>query len=114
MTPAFSIEDLTFRYPEQEAAALDGLSLAVNPGEFLVLCGPSGCGKSTLLRQLKTVLAPHGQRAGRILFEGRPLESVGQREQAQRIGFVGQSPDNQLVTDKVWHELAFGLGKPWV
>ncbi|HIU43716.1 MAG TPA: ATP-binding cassette domain-containing protein [Candidatus Ventrousia excrementavium] len=109
MTPAFSIEDLTFRYPGQEAAALDGLSLAVNPGEFLVLCGPSGCGKSTLLRQLKTVLAPHGQRAGRILFEGRPLESVGQREQAQRIGFVGQSPDNQLATDKVWHELAFGL-----
>ena len=109
MTPAFSVEDLTFRYPGQEAAALDGLSLAVAPGEFLVVCGPSGCGKSTLLRQLKTVLAPHGQRSGRILFEGRPLESVGQREQAQRIGFVSQSPEDQLVTDKVWHELAFGL-----
>ena len=89
MTPAFSIEDLTFHYPGQEAAALDGLSLAVNPGEFLVLCGPSGCGKSTLLRQLKTALAPHGRRMGSILFDGRPLEQVGQRAGHAGAGRLG-------------------------
>ncbi|UQT48044.1 energy-coupling factor ABC transporter ATP-binding protein [Flavonifractor plautii] len=74
-----------------------------------MLCGPSGCGKSTLLRQLKTVLAPHGRRLGSIRFEGCPLEELDQREQSAGIGFVQQDPENQIVTDKVWHELAFGL-----
>ncbi len=105
----FQINNLTFSYPEQRAKALDNLRLTVERGEFLVLCGPSGCGKSTLLRQLKTVLAPHGRRTGEILFEGRALDSLDQREQSEKIGFVQQSPDNQIVTDKVWHELAFGL-----
>ncbi len=105
----FTIENLTFSYPEQTAHAIDGLSLTVPEGAFLVLCGPSGCGKSTLLRQLKPALAPHGVRSGRILFRGQPLEGTDSRTQAARIGFVQQSPENQIVTDKVWHELAFGL-----
>ena len=42
-------------------------------------------------------------------FEGTPLEQLNQREQSQQIGFVQQSPENQIVTDKVWHELACGL-----
>ncbi len=103
------VDHLSFVYPEQTVPAIDDLTLTVEPGEFLVLCGPSGCGKSTLLRQLKTVLAPHGRRTGEILVEGRPLETLDQREQSAKIGFVQQSPDNQIVTDKVWHELAFGL-----
>ena len=106
---AFTIQNLSFSYPEQRKKAIQDLTLTVRSGEFLVLCGPSGCGKSTLLRQLKTVLAPHGIRSGEILFEGQPLDSLGQREQTQKIGFVQQSPENQIVTDKVWHELAFGL-----
>ena len=105
----FTINHLSFAYPEQEKQAISDLTLSVRPGEFLVLCGPSGCGKSTLLRQLKTVLAPHGRRSGEILFDGRNLDSLDQREQAEKIGFVQQSPENQIVTDKVWHELAFGL-----
>ena len=105
----FTIRNLNFAYPEQEKNAITDLSLSVQPGEFLVLCGPSGCGKSTLLRQLKTVLAPHGRRSGEILFENTPLDALSQREQAEKIGFVQQSPENQIVTDKVWHELAFGL-----
>ena len=105
----FTIRNLSFVYPEQEAKAIDDFTLSVGKGEFVVLCGHSGCGKSTLLRQLKTVLAPHGRRTGEILFEGTPLDALDQREQSQRIGFVQQSPENQIVTDKVWHELAFGL-----
>lgn len=104
-----TLQNLTFFYPEQAAPALRGISLSVQQGEFLVLCGPSGCGKSTLLRQLKTVLAPHGTREGTILFEGAPLDTMTQAEQSRKIGFVLQSPENQIVTDKVWHELAFGL-----
>lgn len=106
---AFTIENLNFIYPGKSQPALSDVNLKVQTGEFLVLCGRSGSGKSTLLRSLKTCLAPHGQREGRILFYGRPLEEVSQREQARRIGYVLQNPDNQLVTDKVWHELAFGL-----
>ena len=105
----FTIRNLTFAYPEQEKNAISDLTLSVRPGEFLVLCGPSGCGKSTLLRQLKTVLAPHGRRSGEILFDGKNLDELSQREQAEKIGFVQQSPENQIATDKVWHELAFGL-----
>ena len=104
-----SIRNLTFTYPEQENAVLRDVSISLNPGDFAVLAGPSGSGKSTLLRQLKTVLAPHGRRDGQILLKGMPIDDIPQSEQAARIGFVMQSPDSQIVTDKVWHELAFGL-----
>ncbi len=105
----FAISDLSFTYPTETAPALDRVSLSVEAGSFTVLCGKSGCGKSTLLRQLKPILQPHGTKTGKILFEGKPLESLSQREQSARIGFVLQNLDAQLVTDKVWHELAFGL-----
>ena len=81
----FAIKHLNFAYPEQAKNAISDFSLSVQPGEFLVLCGPSGCGKSTLLRQLKTVLAPHGRRSGQILFDGKNLDELSQREQAEKI-----------------------------
>ena len=105
----FSFKDVSFAYPEQEKKALRNISFKVSQGEFLILCGPSGCGKSTLLRHLKTCLAPHGVHEGEILFCGKPLSEIDERIQSQEIGFVLQSPENQVVTDKVWHELAFGL-----
>ena len=105
----FQISQLSFTYPGQARPALDHISLCVEEGAFLVLCGQSGCGKTTLLRQLKPALTPHGTQSGQILFQGRPLRDLGPRQQSGDIGFVMQSPDNQLVTDKVWHELAFGL-----
>ena len=103
------IVDLCFAYPEEEKRALNHVSFNVEDGEFLVLCGKSGCGKSTLLTHLKTPLTPHGKRKGEILFQGQPIGEMSNREQSQRIGYVLQNPDNQIVTDKVWHELAFGL-----
>ena len=105
----FEIRNLTFTYPDQKIPALVDLNFSLKQGEFLVVCGKSGCGKSTLLRHFKTAMAPYGERRGEILFEGRELDTVSVREQGARIGYVLQSPDNQLVTDKVWHELAFGL-----
>ena len=105
----FKIQNLTFTYPEQETEVLRDVSMSLRQGDFAVLAGSSGCGKSTLLRQLKTVLAPHGKKAGVILYRGTPLEQVDSRTQAAKIGFVLQDPDSQIVTDKVWHELAFGL-----
>ena len=109
MGSILDIENLSFAYPGEEIRALDRISLHIDKGEFIVLCGKSGCGKSTLLCHLKPPLTPHGKHKGEILFSGKPLEEMTNRDQAQRIGFVLQNPDNQIVTDKVWHELAFGL-----
>ena len=102
-------EQFSFTYPEQPRPALRDVSLTLSRGDFVVLCGPSGCGKTTLLRQFKRSMAPHGRQSGEILFDGQPLAALNQRDEATHIGFVQQNPENQVVTDKVWHELAFGL-----
>ena len=105
----YCIENLTFTYPTRETAALSGVDLAIERGEFVTLCGPSGCGKTTLLRHLKPSAAPHGVKSGEIFFGGESVIQLSARDAAAKIGFVMQSPENQIVTDKVWHELAFGL-----
>ena len=104
----FDIQNLTFGYPG-EKDVLKGVNMRVERGEFIVLCGKSGSGKTTLLRHLKTVLSPHGKKTGDVLFDGTPIEQVSLRDQSAKIGYVMQNPDSQIVTDKVWHELAFGL-----
>ncbi len=104
------IKNLTFSYPGfDETPALDDVSLDIPQGQYVTLCGRSGSGKSTLLNQLKTVLTPNGKRTGEIFLDDTPLEKVDLRTQAMEIGYVMQDPDSQIVTDKVWHELAFGL-----
>ena len=103
------IEKFSFLYPQQTVPALAVVDMTVEEGSFVVLCGKSGCGKSTLLRQMKSVLASHGQKRGCIRYFGTELEKVDERTQSAEIGYVLQNPDNQIVTDKVWHELAFGL-----
>ena len=103
------VENLSFTYPGQDKPALRQVSFTVNSGEFVVLCGESGCGKTTLLRLLKRELAPHGERTGEISYLGCPQQELDERTAACEIGFVMQNPENQIVMDKVWHELAFGL-----
>lgn len=105
----YKIENLSFTYPNRQNKALDKIHLSIHQGEFITLCGKSGCGKTTFLRLLKSVLTPFGQSDGTVLFAGKPLSETDAKEQAAGIGFVMQSPENQIVTDKVWHELAFGL-----
>ena len=106
---SFTIENLTFSYPNSSRPALENLNLSIPQGEITLLCGASGSGKSTLLRHLKTCLTPHGKTQGQVLFGGQPLSQLSPAEQARKIGFVMQHPDDQIVTDKVYHELAFGL-----
>lgn len=103
------INQLSFTYPEDTEPALQDVSLTIPDGAFFVLCGLSGCGKSTLLRQLKPALAPHGTGSGSIYYNGVRIDKLDLRQQSQKIGFVQQNPEYQIVTDKVWHELAFGM-----
>ena len=106
---SFKIENLSFTYPNTAHKTLDNINLSVKKGEFVLVSGQSGCGKTTLLRLLKSSLSPFGEISGNIYFDGKPLANYDTKEQAAQIGFVMQNPDNQIVTDKVWHELAFGL-----
>ena len=106
---SFKIENLNFTYPEKTDKALKDINISVNQGEFVLVCGKSGCGKTTLLRLMKSSLSPFGAISGNILFNGKSLAEYDTRAQASEIGFVMQNPENQIVTDKVWHEMAFGL-----
>ena len=106
---AVTVKNLSFRYPETGTDVLNDISFSIPQGAFVTLCGLSGSGKSTLLRQLKPALAPHGVKNGTIKFNNIDLTELSFRDQSEKIGFVQQSPDQQIVTDKVWHELAFGL-----
>ncbi len=105
----FKIENLSFTYPDRQYKALCEINLTINSGDFITVCGKSGCGKTTLLRMLKSTLAPCGKISGEIWFNGNVLSQTDKQTQVSQIGFVMQNPDNQIVTDKVWHELAFGL-----
>ncbi|HWQ42331.1 MAG TPA: energy-coupling factor transporter ATPase [Desulfosporosinus sp.] len=103
------IENLSFSYPNTKERALENVNLEITEGEFVLVCGVSGCGKSTLLRHIKREIAPHGSKTGTVFYRGTDIEKINQRVAAYEIGFVMQNPENQLVTDTVWHELAFGL-----
>ena len=106
----FEIKNLSFSYPaSKNGLALKEINLSIDRGEYIAVCGKSGSGKTTLLKHLKSVLSPHGNMEGEIYFEGKPLKESDLRQQSSKIGYVMQNPDNQIVTDKVWHELAFGL-----
>ena len=103
------IENVSFTYPNEAKPILNNMDVTIEQGEFLVLIGQSGCGKSTLLRHFKKEICPHGEKIGAIYYEGQNLKELSAAQAASEIGYVFQNPDNQIVTDKVWHELAFGL-----
>lgn len=103
------IKDLSFKYKMAGENSLNQISLNIEKGQFVVVCGKSGCGKTTLLRCLKPHIRPAGSIRGIIRYYGREIETLTDEQQAEKIGFVMQNPEHQIVTDKVWHELAFGL-----
>ena len=102
-------ESVSFRYPDAETNALEALYFSIEKGEYVVVCGESGCGKTTLLRMTKSELRPVGQGEGTVYYKDKPVQQLNAEQSAFKIGFVQQNPDNQIVTDYVWHELAFGL-----
>lgn len=103
------IKDLSFKYSQADKKALNQINLNIESGEFVVICGESGCGKTTLLKLLKRELAPYGEKEGIIYLNGTEQDKLDERTSASAVGYVMQNPENQIVTDKVWHELAFGL-----
>lgn len=104
-----SCENVAFKYNESTDYAISDCTFSVKKGEKIMLCGASGSGKSTLLRLLKRDLSPRGELSGNITLMGKDRSELSDRESAEKIGFVMQSPDSQTVCDKVSAELAFGL-----
>ncbi|QJC53610.1 ATP-binding cassette domain-containing protein [Paenibacillus albicereus] len=106
---SYQIEDVSFRYAGSAEPKLEGVSLSIREGEFVLLCGPSGSGKTTLLRQLKREAAPAGERTGVIRYAGEPLEALSESRSAEEIGMVFQDPDSQIVMSTAWQELTFAM-----
>lgn len=102
-------KNLAFTYPGQEMPVIKNINFTIQEGDFIVLFGESGSGKSTLLKMIKRELTPEGTKSGEILYRGEQISELDDRTAASEIGYVTQNPDLQIVTDKVWHELAFGL-----
>lgn len=103
------IKNLNFKYPNSTKYALENINLTVQEGEIMLVCGKSGSSKTTLLRHLKPNLAPMGEKTGEVLFFNEDINTLSNIKQASEIGFVAQDLNNNIVTDKVWHELAFSL-----
>lgn len=104
-----AMENVNFQYENSSHFMLKNISFNVKKGDFIVVMGASGSGKSTLLRLLKKELVTSGETTGNILFENKPIDALSDSEAASKIGYVMQDPEAQIVTDKVWSELAFGL-----
>lgn len=105
----FNIKNLSFKYNNSNDYALKNINLKIKRGEFLLIIGSSGSGKTTLLRMLKKELTPLGEKIGDIFYKGDSLDNLSGRKSASEIGFIMQDPESQVVTDKVYSELAFGL-----
>lgn len=109
MDNIIQIRDLTFAYSAGDEPVLSDINIDIGIGEFVIIMGSSGSGKTTLLKMLKRNMIPAGRYSGRVYIYGKEADKLTDRENAAGIGYVSQDPDNQIVTDKVWHELAFGL-----
>lgn len=109
MDNIIQIRDLTFAYAAGDEPVLSDINIDIGIGEFVIIMGSSGSGKTTLLKMLKRNMIPAGRYSGRVYIYGKEADKLTDRENAAGIGYVSQDPDNQIVTDKVWHELAFGL-----
>ncbi len=104
---AVSACGFSFAYPG--AAAIGPLDWRVEEGAFQLLVGATGSGKTTLLRNVVPALAPTGARAGELAVFGYPVDALDAAGAAALVGYVAQNPENQVVCDTVWHEMAFGL-----
>src|SRR6056297_525526 len=107
----YSLENLSVEYPDGRVA-LDGLDLAIAPGERVVLLGANGCGKSTLLKLLDGLMAPT---RGVLAFEGEPLDARRLKDRAfagacrRRVALMFQHPEAMLFNPTVAEEIGFGL-----
>ena len=107
MSNMITVENLWFRYSEENDWALKGLSLEVKKGEFLCVLGSNGCGKSTLAKHFNAILVPE---KGDVWVEDiNTKDEEKLLDIRQKVGMVFQNPDNQIVATVVEEDVAFAL-----
>ena len=114
-SPAIEVEGLTFCYPDAATPVLRDVDWTVPAGAFALVVGATGSGKSTLLALLKPEIAPAGTLNGTRRVLGRGVDDLEPATSAATVGYVFQRPENQIVCETVWHEMAFcleNLGTP--
>src|SRR5918995_78785 len=99
------VENLTYRYQNGGATALEGVNLSVRQGEFSAVLGQNGSGKTTLVKHFNGLLKPT---EGSVQVDGEETVRQGIRRLGQRVGYVFQNPDHQIFSDTVADEVAFG------
>jgi energy-coupling factor transporter ATP-binding protein EcfA2 len=104
-------DGVRYWYPSSDEPAVNGMSLSIKPGSFVLLTGPTGCGKSTWLRLAAGLLQNHGSGRfeGQMLLDGSPVGAIAPSNRVRSIGFVSQTPHDQIVSGTVGDEVAFGL-----
>jgi energy-coupling factor transport system ATP-binding protein len=98
------IEDVWFRYPSR-AHALRGVSLVIEPGEFVALIGQNGSGKTTVAKHFNAILRPE---RGRVLIDGDDIVAKDTADLASVVGYCYQNPDHQIFASTVAEEIEFG------
>ncbi|HYB84331.1 MAG TPA: ATP-binding cassette domain-containing protein [archaeon] len=108
---AISARNLSFKYAGAEKPSMEGVTLAVEKGSFVILTGPSGCGKTTLCRCLNGLIPNFysGELTGELEVDGVKVEGKSTAELATHVGFVFQNPENQLFSLSVERDVGFGL-----
>ena len=104
-------KDFSFYYPNCEIPSLDKINVRIDEGEFLVITGPSGGGKSTFLRSINGLIPNFygGKISGEVLVKGKNVSKTPTNQMSEIVGMVFQDPENQLVSNQVEREIAFGM-----
>jgi energy-coupling factor transport system ATP-binding protein len=104
VTAGIVVDGVSFVYPDA-TQALDGVELAIEPGQRIGIVGQNGSGKSTLVRQFNGLLRPS---MGRVLVDGEDIVARHVAQLARTVGLAFQNPDRQIFAGRVRSEVAFG------
>ncbi|MCK5213952.1 MAG: energy-coupling factor ABC transporter ATP-binding protein [Candidatus Omnitrophica bacterium] len=104
-------KNVFYSYPTRDAPTINGITLDIERGDFVLVSGPTGCGKTTLVKMLNGII-PHlskGKFSGELTILGRDVCSSSMEELTEEVGLIFQSPDDQIISNTVEEEIAFGL-----
>lgn len=112
MRGGVEVSGVAFRYSPHEPVVFQGVSVKIQPGEFVAIVGPSGAGKSTLV---KVICGLYPVAAGEVRIDGMSLASWGPRTVRRNLGVVLQ--DDELMSGSIAENVAFfseTIDMPWV